>query len=89
VRYVEAELYRLKGGLLPQQHPGQEAEAEVCLRTAIDVARPQRAGFFELRATTSLACLLKRRGKRDEARAMLSEIYNWFTLGFEFANSPT
>jgi hypothetical protein len=39
-----------------------------------------------LRATTSLARLLKRQGKRDEARAMLAEIYNWFTEGFEFAD---
>jgi hypothetical protein len=25
-------------------------------------------------------------GKRDEARAMLSEIYNWFTEGFDTAD---
>ena len=41
---------------------------------------------WELRATTSLARLLDRQGKRDEARAMLSEIYNWFTEGFEAAD---
>jgi len=56
------------------------------LRTAIDLARLQNARFFELRATTSLARLLKRQGKTDEARKMLSEIYNWFTEGFEFAD---
>jgi hypothetical protein len=39
-----------------------------------------------LRATTSLARPLKSQGKRDEARAMLSEIYGWFTEGFEFAD---
>jgi hypothetical protein len=27
--------------------------------------------------------LLDRQGKRDEARAMLAEIYNWFTEGFD------
>jgi hypothetical protein len=53
---------------------------------AIDIARRQKARFFELRATTSLARLLKRQGKTDEARAMLSGIYNWFTEGFEFAD---
>jgi predicted ATPase len=36
----------------------------------------------ELRATTSLARLLDKQSKRDEARTMLVEIYNWFTEGF-------
>jgi hypothetical protein len=39
-----------------------------------------------LRTTASLARLLKRQGKRDEARAMLCEIYGWFTEGYEFAD---
>jgi hypothetical protein len=39
-----------------------------------------------LRATTSLARLLKRQGKTEEARQMLAEIYGWFTEGFEFAD---
>ena len=41
---------------------------------------------FELRATTSLARLLAKQGKRDEARTILSEIYNWFTEGFDTAD---
>jgi len=36
-----------------------------------------------LGATTNLARLLAKRGKRDEARSMLAEIYNWFTEGFD------
>jgi len=36
-----------------------------------------------LRATTSLAQLLIKQGRRDEARAMLADNYNWFTEGFE------
>ena len=31
----------------------------------------------------SLARLLAKQGKRDEARAMLAEIYGWFTEGFD------
>ena len=31
----------------------------------------------------SLARLLAKQGKRDEARAMLAEIYAWFTEGFD------
>jgi class 3 adenylate cyclase/tetratricopeptide (TPR) repeat protein len=85
-RIVEAELYKVKGQLLLMREPPEEAEAERCFRTAIDIARRQKARFFELRATTSLARLLKRQGQPDEARAMLSEIYGWFTEGFEFAD---
>ncbi len=43
-----------------------------------------RAG--ELRATTSLARLLDKQGRREEARMMLAEIYNWFTEGFDTAD---
>jgi len=39
-----------------------------------------------LRATTSLARLLASLGRRDEARAMLNNIYNWFTEGFDTAD---
>ena len=31
----------------------------------------------------SLARLLDNQGKRDEARAMLADIYGWFTEGFD------
>ena len=40
----------------------------------------------ELRATTSLARLLDSTGRRDEARTMLADIYNWFTEGFDTAD---
>ena len=50
------------------------------------VARSQSAKSFELRATTSLARLLAKQGRRDEARTMLAEIYNWFTEGFDTAD---
>jgi adenylate cyclase len=39
---------------------------------------------LELRASASLARLLGRLGKRDEApRQMLAEVYGWFTEGFD------
>ena len=34
----------------------------------------------------SLARLLGSQGRRDEARTMLSEIYSWFTEGFDTAD---
>jgi len=39
-----------------------------------------------LRATTSLARLLDQQSCRDEAYAMLAEIYGWFTEGFDTAD---
>ena len=42
--------------------------------------------MLELRATTSLARLLDQQGHRDDARAMLADIYNWFTEGFDTAD---
>jgi predicted ATPase len=34
----------------------------------------------------SLARLWQRKGKGQEARAMLEEVYNWFTEGFDTAD---
>jgi predicted ATPase len=53
---------------------------------AIEIARKQGAKSSELRATISLAQLLSKQGKRDEARTMLAEIYGWFTEGFDTAD---
>ena len=85
LRVAEAELYRLKGELTMIRDPGNVVEGERCLRIAISLARGQGARLFELRATVSLARLLKRQGKIDEARTMLAEIYGWFTEGFDTA----
>jgi predicted ATPase len=68
---------------LLMQNPSDCVNAELCFRTAIEIARRQSARSPELRATTSLARLLNEQGRRDEARAMLTEIYGWFTEGFD------
>jgi len=80
------ELYRLKGELLLMQNGSNTAEAQICFEQAIEEARKQSAKSFELRATMSLARLLASQGKRDAARAMLAEIYDWFTEGFDTAD---
>ncbi len=66
--------------------PGAVDAAESALRQAVASARRQDAKSWELRAATSLARLLKAQGRRDEARAMLGEIYGWFTEGFDTAD---
>jgi predicted ATPase len=85
-RLFEARLHQLKGELLLMQSASNVDEAESCFRTAIEVARRQGAKLFELRATNSLARLLTKQGHRAEARAMLGEIYDWFTEGFDTAD---
>ena len=50
------------------------------------MARAQEAKWWELRTTVSLARLLRDSDRRDEARAMLAEIYGWFTEGFDTAD---
>jgi len=62
------------------------SEPEQCFRAAIQIARTQGAKTKELEATTSLARLIAGEGRRDEARAMLAEIYNWFTEGFDLSD---
>jgi predicted ATPase len=82
-RMYEAELHRLKGELLLMQNAGNSVEAELCLHTAIKLARRQGGKSLELRAITSLARLLAKQGRREEARTILAEIYGWFTEGFD------
>jgi tetratricopeptide (TPR) repeat protein len=63
--------------------PSIQAEAEGYLLKAIEIAQKQQAKSLELRAVMSLAHLWQSRGKRAEAHQMLSEIYDWFTEGFD------
>jgi predicted ATPase len=67
----------------PYTHVEAEREVEGYFLKAIDIARRQEAKLLELRAVTSLSRLLQRQGKTQEARKMLTEIYDWFTEGFE------
>jgi predicted ATPase len=84
-RWYEPELHRLRGELLLASK-GDDAEAELCFRRSIDIARRQQAKSWELRAMTSLARLLQRRGTQREAGSMLGEVYGWFTEGFDTAD---
>jgi predicted ATPase len=78
-----AEIHRLKGELLLKQNASSTAEARSCFQRAIEIARKQSAKSWDLRATISLARLLRDTGRRGEARTMLAGIYNWFTEGFD------
>ncbi len=80
-RCQEAELHRIKGEVT--RAFGLEAEAESCFSTALEVSRRQSAQSWELRAAMSLGKLWHGRGRLDEARQVLSEVYQKFTQGFE------
>jgi len=85
-RSYEAETHRLKGELLLKQNNSNTSEVHRCFQRAIEVARKQVAKSWELRATMSLARLLRDAGRREEAFTILSDIYNWFTEGFDTAD---
>jgi class 3 adenylate cyclase/predicted ATPase len=85
-RWWEAEVHRLRGVLLLRQPETPQAEAEVWLQCALDVARRQEAKSLELRAAMSLSRLWQQQGKQAEARDLLAPIYGWFTEGFDTAD---
>jgi predicted ATPase len=60
--------------------------AETDFRRVLALAQKMNAKAWELRATIRLARLLRKQGKRDEARAMLTKIYSRFTEGFDTAD---
>jgi class 3 adenylate cyclase/predicted ATPase len=86
IRFYEAETHRLKGELLLKQNNSNATEAQSCFERAIEIARRQNGKSLALRATMSLSRLLDKHGKREEARAMLAQVYNWFTEGFDTAD---
>ena len=78
--------YFLKGEAILGRDASATADAEACFREAIEISKGQSAKWWELRATVSLARLLRDTNRGDEPRAMLAEIYNWFTEGFDTAD---
>ena len=97
--YWEAELHRLTGVLTLQAETSSErdprsagsdtsatGDAESHILQAMEIARRQGAKSLELRATVSLSRLWADRGQPREAHALLSNVYGWFTEGFDTAD---
>jgi predicted ATPase len=82
-RWWEAELYRLQGDLLLHLPSPDVSQAEACFQRALEVAHRQQARALELRAAMSLSRLWQQRAQRTEARQLLSDVYHWFTEGFD------
>jgi predicted ATPase len=86
-RWYAAELLRIKGEFLLQDAGDNSIPAaEGWFRDALQLARKQGALSWELRTAFSLARLKVRQGRRDNARQILTPVYDRFTEGFETAD---
>ena len=81
-RFFEAEIHRLRAGLL-LLGDGARDEVEVLYRRALDIARTQQAKSLELRAARDLARLWADAGERQRACDLLFPVYSWFAEGFD------
>jgi predicted ATPase len=82
--YYGADLHRLRGELLLLQHGATAfTEADACFHRALEIARPQEARSWELRAAMSLVRLWQGRERHADARRILGEIYAGFSEGFD------
>jgi class 3 adenylate cyclase/predicted ATPase len=79
----DCELWRLQGELVLLSSAPDEAEADSCFASAIELARQQCAKSLELRAATSRARLYARRGDAELARQTLAPVLGWFEEGFD------
>jgi class 3 adenylate cyclase/tetratricopeptide (TPR) repeat protein len=77
------EIHRWRGELLLTQGEACASEAEACFRSAIELARRRGHRSLELRAATCLSRLLTQQGYREDARRILTDVYGWFTEGFD------
>jgi predicted ATPase len=77
------EAYRLQGELLLRQALPDAVQAAVCFQQALTLARQQQAKAWELRAAMSLARLWQQQDQRAAAHALLADIHDWFTEGFD------
>ena len=69
-------LFRMKGLILASRSAEDYFEAEGSLLTAIDWAKRQSAGLFELKAATDLAELLLKQDRLPEAYEHLSAAFD-------------
>jgi class 3 adenylate cyclase len=82
-RLYAAEVCRLRGELLRRLEVPDLIQAEGCFENALAIARAQHAKSWELRGAISMARMWLENGRSDDARALLSPVYDWFTEGFD------
>jgi predicted ATPase len=82
----DSDLLRIQGECLLLLDVPRPQDAEQAFREAIEIAKQQDAKSLQLRAATSLGRFLRDNGRAEEARSLLSEVYGWFTEGFDTAD---
>jgi predicted ATPase/class 3 adenylate cyclase len=82
-RWCEADVHRIAGEIALLSPEPDTSKAQAYFERALSVARQQQAKSWELRAAMSMARLWRDQGKRDQAHALLAQVYGWFTEGFD------
>jgi tetratricopeptide (TPR) repeat protein len=87
-RWWDAEIHRLRGELLWAQG-AEPGDVEAAFLRALETARTQQARSLELRAATSLARLWQASSRPAEAKQYLTQVYDWFSEGFDTPDLQT
>jgi hypothetical protein len=80
------DLLRTRAGVLLETSPANWPAAEASLTGSLDCARQQSALGWELRSAIALSRLWVNHGRVDEARSLLTGVYERFTEGFGTAD---
>jgi predicted ATPase len=83
-RWSDALLHHLRGKIRLKRDPANTAPAEEAFKTAIAIARQQKAKSFELQVALSLGSLYRASGRATEARAILGPALEAFRPTPEF-----
>ena len=73
-------------GQLQRANNTRAQEVGAYFYQALVMAHGQQAKSLELRAAMSLSRLWQCQGKRAEAHQLLTDVYGWFTEGFDTAD---
>jgi len=82
-RWFESELHRLRGEWLVARDQSYHGEAETCFHCALEIAKKQNAGFWELRAAMNLSSLWSQQRTPGAMRKLLANVYARFGEGFD------
>ncbi|SCB09952.1 transcriptional regulator [Bradyrhizobium shewense] len=83
------DMLRVRAETLARKAGSDVVKAEQILEQSLEVAQQQGALGYELRTAISLARLLQRQGRRQDAYATLASVSNRFTEGFHTRSLKT
>ena len=82
--WYDAEIHRIRAGILLKRDPADTAAAEQSLQAAIAIAQSQKARSFELRAALSLAKLYRGTNRDADAHPVLAPAVEGFSPTQQF-----